>query len=346
MRLGFGSLMTLAATVIAGVLSAGVPAGADPVDSPGVVLPAIKSPDGSYIEKIEVKDSRNVTLSVHSAAMNKTFPVDVLRPTDTSSPRPSLYLLNGAGGGVDDASWQLRTDALQFLSDKNVNVVQVIGGAWSFYTDWIATDPVLGVNKWQTYIGDELPPLIDAALNTNQVNAIAGLSMSGVPVLDLVIAHPGLFRSAAVYSGLTQTSDRVGQDMVKLTVETWGGGDTRNMWGPTDSPLWVDNDPYVNAEKLRGTNLFFSTGNGIPGVYDLPGGKFRLEAPSETPKVVALGSVIEAGVEWANQNMEKKLDSLHIPATFVYRDSGTHSWGYWQEDLHTSWPVLAAGLGI
>jgi diacylglycerol O-acyltransferase / trehalose O-mycolyltransferase len=29
-----------------------------------------------------------------------------------------------------------------------------------------------------------------------------------------------------------------------------------------------------------------------------------------------------------------------------FRDNGTHSWAYWQEDLHESWPMVAASLGV
>lgn len=153
------------------------------------------------------------------------------------------------------------------MADKNINVVQIIGGPFSFYADWVREDPVLGVNKWQTFVNEELPPLVDAALGSNGVNAIAGLSMAGTSVLNMDIAKPGHFRSVAVYSGIAQTSDPIGQRMVRATVEIWGGGDTRNTWGPVDDPLWAANDPIRNAEKLRGANIFASTGNGIPATF-------------------------------------------------------------------------------
>ena len=75
-------------------------AAADPV-ADGNVLNKVTSPDGSYIEKVESKGDRQLVIYVHSAAMNKTYPVQIQRPADTSAPRPSLYLLNGGGGGVD-----------------------------------------------------------------------------------------------------------------------------------------------------------------------------------------------------------------------------------------------------
>ncbi|WP_067703055.1 alpha/beta hydrolase [Nocardia jejuensis] len=338
--------MALAALAAAASIGAGtISAVADSPAALEVAVPTATAPDGSFIENIESTGDRTLRLTVHSAAMNRSFPVDVLRPADISEARPTLYLLNGAGGGVDDASWQLRTDALDFLSDKNVNVVQIIGGAWTWYTDWIAPDPVLGVNKWSTYIGRELPPLIDAALGTNGVNAIAGLSMAGLPVLNSVIFDPGLFRSAAVYSGLMQTTTPLGRRSVKLVTETYGRGDVANMWGSDDDPLWAANDPTLNAEKLRGTHLFIATGNGIPGIYDLPGARGRMETDAlETAGTVALGAVIEAGVDASTRAFQHRLEELNIPATFVYRTSGTHTWGYWQDDFKASWPVLAQGL--
>ncbi|MEV0252349.1 alpha/beta hydrolase family protein [Nocardia sp. NPDC050712] len=318
----------------------------DPVIDNKALLANPVAPDGSKITKAEIKDGRNIRLHVYSAAMDKTIPVDVLRPADASVPRPVLYLLNGAGGGEDQASWNAKTDALTFLSDKDVNVVQPIGGKWSYYTDWIKDDPTLGRNKWTTFFTEELPPLVDGALGTNGVNAISGLSTSGTTVLALPIAKPGLYKAAAAYSGCAQTSDPVGSEFVKLTVETWGGGNTDNMWGPQGSAEWVKNDPYVNAEGLRGVDLYISTGTGLPGQYDTLNGEYALPGAYGLANQLLIGGVIEAGTNFCTHNLQNKLNELGIPATFNFRPTGTHSWGYWNDDLHQSWPVLARGLGL
>lgn len=348
-RRGTRAAAVIAATaVFAGVMSGfgASTATADPIMDSKTLLANPVAPDGSKITKAEYKGDRSIRLYVYSAAMDRTFPVDVQRPADASAPRPVLYLLNGAGGGEDSASWVAKTDALKFLGDKNVNVVQPIGGKWSYYTDWIKDDPVLGRNKWKTFFTEELPPLIDGALGTNGTNAIAGLSTSGTTVLALPIAKPGLYKAAAAYSGCAQTSDPVGSEFVRLTVETWGGGNVENMWGPIGGPEWTANDPYVNAEGLRGTDLYISTGNGLPGPYDTLDGQYALPGSGGLANQILIGGVIEAGTNYCTNNMKAKLDSLGIPATFNFRPNGTHSWGYWNDELHASWPTLAKGLGL
>ncbi|WP_432279063.1 alpha/beta hydrolase [Nocardia brasiliensis] len=333
----------LAASLCLGLgIAAGAPAQAS-VPRDWVSTPA--APDGSVIARVEEPDGRNIRIWVRSTAMQgATFPVDIQRPADDGQPRPTLYLLNGAGGGVDDASWQLRTNVLDFLADKNVNVVQPVGGQFSYYTDWLEDDPVLGPNKWKTYLTEELPPLIDAALGTNKVNAIAGLSMAGTSVLALAEAKPQLYRSVASYSGCAQTSDPIGQAFVQMTVER-GHGTIDNMWGPPGDPLWAANDPLVHADKLRGVNLFVSSGSGLPGPHDTLDGPFQIKpGVQQWADQLVVGGAIEAGIRMCSQNLQNRLNELSIPATFDFTLTGTHSWGYWQDAFIASWPVLARGL--
>ncbi|MET8871937.1 alpha/beta hydrolase family protein [Nocardia sp. NPDC004604] len=338
--------MVLAAGVFGTTLSSTpfTPSGAA---EPGVSVPdgAHTSPDGSRIVDTRVIDARHLVLTVFSAAMNSEFTVEVQRPADISAPRPVLYLLSGGSGGKGQASWDGLTSATDLLHDKNVNVVQPVGGAASYYADWRAPDPRLGVMKWKTYLTEELPPLIDAALGTNGINAIAGVSMSGTSVLQLPIAKPGLYRAVAAYSGCAQIADAVGQSYVRITV-AYGGGDAVNMYGPPDDPMWGANDPYLNAAGLRGISLYLSSGNGLPGPYDKAGDRHLVGGGAALANQILVGGVIEAAVEQCTRNMAARLADLDIPATVELRPYGTHSWGYWGDELRASWPVLAQGLGL
>ena len=205
-RLGRALLLAAAAT-----LAADVAAAADPAPPPAI-SPAAVAPDGSRVVSLTVRPGgRHLVLLVHSAAMDKDIRVHVQWPADTGAPRPTLYLLNGLDAGLTDLSWESKTDVLRFLADKDVNLVEPLGGRGSYYTDWRAPDPYLKVDKWRTFLTAELPPVIDAQLRTNRVNAIAGMSMSGTSVLQLAEYKPGLYKSVASYSGCAQTSDPLGQ---------------------------------------------------------------------------------------------------------------------------------------
>ncbi|WP_216898061.1 alpha/beta hydrolase [Nocardia alni] len=317
-------------------VAAAVPAAAGPVRDAGT------SADGSHIASV-TGSGRQLVLQVFSAAMHKNIEVDVQRAADGA---PTLYLLNGAGGGQDQATWDKQTDVRQFLAGKNVNLVQPVGGKFSYYADWIKTDPALGVNMWMTFLTRELPPLIDRALNTNGRNALTGMSMSGTSALELPIAAPGLYSAVSALSGCAQISDPVGYNFMN-TVVTAGGGDPSNMYGPQGAPMWAANDPYVHAAQLRGLNLFISSGSGLPGRYDTLNSKF-LQAPGVggLANEDILGGALEAAVDYCSHNMQTKLNQLGIPATYDFQPTGTHSWGYWQDEFKKSWPILARGLGL
>ncbi|MEV0293842.1 alpha/beta hydrolase family protein [Nocardia sp. NPDC050710] len=343
----------LAGVVLAAATLIGVSTGVaeadsdDPIIRGGGLLARPTASDGSRIVDVTIDDDRHLTLSVYSRAMDKAIPVTVQRPADASEPRPVLYLLSGADGGEGTANWDHRTPAaLEFLATKDVNVVQPIGGAWSYYTDWRAPDPVLGVNKWKTFFTEELPPLIDGALGTNGLNAIAGLSTSGTSVLQLPIAAPGLYRSVAAYSGCAQISDPIGYSFVNLSTGVWGGGDTDNMYGPREDPMWAENDPYVHADQLRGLHLFISNGSGLPGPHETLNGPYTQPGVWGLVNQTLLGGAIEAATNYCAHNLQTKLNALGIPATYDFTPTGTHSWGYWLDALLVSWPVLAAGLEL
>lgn len=328
------SVLAAAALCFASVFIAPTQATAAPVRA-GV--PAV-------VESLEHINGNLWNFRVYSPSMNRAIPLLIIRPADTSVPRPTLYMLNGSGGGKDGSNWLNQTDALEFFADKNVNVVVPLDGESSYYTDWIEDDPRMGRHKWATFLTRELPPVIDAALGTNGVNAISGMSMSATSVLNLAIQAPDLYKGVAAYSGCAQTSDPLGQAFVRTAVELRGGGDPTNMWGPYDGPGWRANDPYLHAEKLRGLSLYISTGSGRPGPYETA--LAEAAQTSELMDQTLVGGIIEVATNVCTRHLADRLDELDIPATITFRGVGTHSWGYLQDELHASWPQLAASLGL
>jgi S-formylglutathione hydrolase FrmB len=307
---------------------------------------ALAAPDAStsYVVRTEETDAVAMTAFVHSAAMERTIPLKILRSPDRAKPSPTVYLLNGAGGGVDGMDWYTQTDVVSFFADKNVNVVTPVGGAYSYFTDWQHDDRVLGRNKWETFLTRELPPLVDKLLKTNGRNVIAGISMAATSVLNLAAHNPGLFRAVGSYSGCASTTDPLGRAYVKTVVSMALGADVKNMWGADDDPDWVHNDAVVNADKLRGTALYISNGSGLAGASDTFDGTNPNGPGFVLLNQMVVGGAIEVATGDCTRRLKSALEKLDIPAHFELRERGTHSWGYWQDDLHNSWPMFEQAL--
>ncbi|MQY28310.1 alpha/beta hydrolase [Nocardia aurantia] len=301
----------------------------------------VADPNGSAVVSVRPLGGRQFDVVVHSAAMNRDISLWMSHP---DGPAPALYLLNAVDGGEDGGPWMNRTDVAEFFADKPVNVIVPMGGRASYYTDWVADDPVLGRNKWATFLGRELPPLLNEQFQMTGRNAVAGVSMSATSALDLAIESPGLYQAVGSYSGCPRVSDPVARVYVHAQLSPYGAN-ADNMWGGWTDQTWVAHDPVVNAERLRGTALYISTGNGTLGAHE------RLEDPSLHGNIgaladrIAVGGGMETFVDNCNSSLLGRLQQLGIPATVVHRN-GTHAWPYWQDDLHNSWSVFARALGV
>ncbi|NMO00943.1 esterase family protein [Gordonia sp. TBRC 11910] len=337
----------LAILSVTGTVLFTAPTGSSPA---ATLFPQAQSAsDGSRIVSVKPISNRRFVIAVYSAAMRRAVSLQVIRPSDTTTPAPTMYMLDGAEDGWTSTggtkTWESETDLVKFVADKHVNVVTVIDGAYSYYTDWLATDPVLGRNKWQTFLTRELPSVLDSAFDASGRNAIVGVSMSATSVLQLAQSAPGLYRSVGSFSGCSDLDNRSCTAGV-AAVLALGRADIDNMWGPMHGKRWVAEDPGTSANlaKLRGTNLFFASGSGLPGNHD--------NVQSTGNDLVQLGRQLvigggpEAVIAQSNRRIQKKLAALGIAATFRFTPAGTHSWGYWQDDLHAAWPSFAKSLGV
>ena len=279
------------------------------------------------------------TLSVDSPAMGGIVEVQVLTPAVKTGSRPTLYMLSGIGEeDPHNSMWLRKGGAAEFFADKNVNVVLPLAGPGSFYTDWQRDDPKLGRYQWETFLTKELPPLIDAAVDGNGRNAIAGLSMGAQSAMMLAARNPDVYSGVASYSGCFASSEPLGQASIRAIVGAFGGN-ADNMWGGPLDPAWAEHDSVVNAESLRGTDVYVSVGTGAPGPHE----SFDSAAALD---VVVVGGLIEVGANYCTHRLADRLGQLNIPATFDFTETGTHSWPYWVDQLPKSWPTLAGSLGI
>ncbi|MGW0248682.1 alpha/beta hydrolase [Nocardia goodfellowii] len=296
--------------------------------------------DTSRIVEQRPGPGRQTQLEVYSAAMDRAVRMTLLRAADPETPAPTLYLLNGSSGG-SDGNWIDRTDIADFFADKQVNVMVLLDGAGSYFTDWRADDPVLGKQRWATFLTEELPPIVDGEFHGTGANAIAGVSMAGTSVFQLALAAPGFYRAIGSYSGCVRTSDPAGQAIVQAVVTTQRGT-AANMWGPPGDPAWRANDPYLQADKLRGTAVYVATGTGLPGPREsLEGAGGDI---TQLLYQLMFGAPMEVIANMCTRQLQERLRSAGVPAIFDLRPNGTHAWGYWQDDLHKSWPMFEQAL--
>lgn len=283
------------------------------------------------------KSPQWVRFTVASPALRRTVGVDVLLPKDNSEPRPSIYALEGVDARETSSDWALGGGARDFFADKNVNVVMINGGVASVYSDWENIDPGVGLHKWETFIVDELPPLLDARLKTNGAKSLLGLSMGAQGAMMLAHRHPGMYRGIAAMSGCYSTTDDVGRMCVQQTISS-RGGDPANIWGEIGGQGWADHDTVRHAEALRGMDIYVSSMTGIPGRYETP--------ESDLFNRVVIGGPIEAVSRLSTLRLQSTLKELDIPATFKYHATGVHAWNYWKDELPDTWPTLARSLGL
>ncbi|MDO5508172.1 MAG: alpha/beta hydrolase family protein [Corynebacterium casei] len=295
-------------------------------------------------------DPRVLKLEATSPAMNgRVVPISVIKAKDAN--RPTVYLLNGAGGVEQNADWLNMSRVVDFYANKNVNVVVAQGGAFSYYTDWDNSpnrEYLKGPQKWETFMTKELPGPLEDRLQASNKRAVAGMSMSATSALLFAQHNPGFYDAVGSFAGCAATAAPFEYEAMRLTVNR-GGGQPEQMWGPMGSRKNRYNDALMNSEKLRGTDLYISAGNGLPGMTDMPSYYTKQGVDPTVASVGAAtlqieGGVIESGVNHCTHNLKAKLDSQNIPATYNFRDTGTHSWPGWKEDIRESWPVFERAL--
>lgn len=328
-------LSVLVAVLAAALLAVLAPAA--PAATIGDLSKAVAD-DGAKVVDETVVDARTVDLRVWSPAAKRTASVRLMLPPDwfanPSRSYPALFLLHGANEWVDYRSWTQFTDVESFLADKPVITVMPSDGSSGFYTKEWNYGRRGGVD-YETFHTVELPQILERAYRSTTRRAVAGISIGGYGAMAYAARHPGLFQAAASYSGLLHLRyDKTW--MVVSTIRVRANRDFFQLWGSPASQarIWRSVNPYDLAEKLRGTELFVSSGNGTPGPFEKP------------DDLNILGNPIE---EWSWNNTRtfvRRLHELDIPVTTDLYRGGTHTWPYWEREFVRSWPVLARGLGL
>jgi diacylglycerol O-acyltransferase / trehalose O-mycolyltransferase len=279
---------------------------------------------------------REVDLVAHSPSNNKDIPVRLLLPADWSAtaPRtwPVLYMLHG--GNDDYTSWTRETDIEELSAPDGVIIVMPDAGRDGTYTDWFTLGGP-GAAKWETFHLVELWNLLRGSFRASAVRGVGGLSSGGLGAMMYAVRHPGMFTVVAAYSPPLNLFNPAIQGILAQTL-LGDGDDPDAIWGPLPDQRanWEAHDPVTNAANLRGTSIFMSSGlSGVPGPLD----------PNDQLAVVQFGEAIVGGDV---ATLAGTLTGDGIRSTVHQYVFGTHSWPYWQRELHRSWTQIMTALGV
>lgn len=311
------------------------------VDSPSLSVPTTL-PTGVRLDKVEWKTANRVALWVQSPAMEQAIQVQLMLPAQwNAEPErtyPSLLLLDGLRARNDASGWTLETKISQFFDAKNAIIVLPVGGESSFYTDWVA-DANGSAYQWETFLMEELPPLLARDWRVNDKHGVAGLSMGGTAAMMLSQRYPDYFQFAASYSGFLDTTSFGMPEAIKVAMQDAGGYQAESMWGPLGSARWQEQDPKLHADKLRGQSVYVSAGSGNTGPWDQPSG--LPDIPTNFP-----GYGLELLSRMTTQTFVNKARGAGVEVTANFRPSGTHTWPYWQFEMMQAWPQFAGAVEI
>ena len=301
--------------------AAAQPSAAAQIASPIEAASIPAADDSAHVTAITPIDARTMDLTIASPAMGANEPVRVVLPPDWGTDMgrwPVLYLLHGCCDSY--VSWTRSTDVEQLSAGSDVLVVMPEAGGDGFYSNWW-NGGTGGSPAWETFHLVELRQILDRGFRASSRMAVAGLSMGGYGAMKY--AETGLFRAAASYSGVLDPLSNPGGVLASLYPNA--------LWGNpvAQRDIWEANDPTYSVDRLHSVKLFVASGNGQPGPFDT----------SSQPNAT------EVEVDAESHNFVAALDAAHLPVTTDFYGAGTHSWPYWQQELHRSFPMLMQAIG-
>ncbi|MFD3747616.1 alpha/beta hydrolase [Nocardia sp. NPDC058633] len=287
-----------------------------------IAAPVTRTPAGGFEELVVPSSMGPIKVQVQWAARGGSS---------------ALYLLDGLRAPADHSQWTTDTDALRQFAGDDVTLVFPVGGHSSFYTDWYRPSSTNGQSatyRWETFLTRELPDFLAGYGVSRTNNGIVGVSMGGNAALTLAAHHRDQFRFAGSFSGFINPSYPMWNQVMRAAMFDEGRFNIDDMWGALGDPAWTRNDATVQVERLRGLPLYVTSGNGVPGALDLPGGVANT--------INAAG--IEAFAVIAASVFRDRAAALGIPARVDFTH-GTHTWPYWQQSLTTARPMILDALG-
>ncbi|MFD9716822.1 alpha/beta hydrolase [Streptomyces sp. NPDC059076] len=292
---------------------------------------------------------RIVDLTLDTPSLDTPGKVRLLTPDgwDERDPRdrwPVLYLLSGGDG--DHETWTREYLVQDRPELREVLVVMPSMPLYGFYSDWWNHGKG-GPPAVETFHLDEVMPLLERTYGAGKQRVAAGESQGGYGALSYAAHRPGLFRAVASFSGFVHPSQNPRAVRAGMT---YLGLDWLALWGDPvlQRARWHAHDPYYLAERLRGTRVHLSSGDGTKGELDPPDVQPDPHVPGledpDNPFPAEVISPSEAIMEEQSKLLAGRLAAVGVQlSTHFY--AGTHSPPYWWRELERTLPALLAELG-
>lgn len=318
------------------------PSGALAVRDPLIDRSAVLRVEPLFPRSVDPVDRRAEVWTVTSASMQRAVRVEVYR-APAGLDAPSVYFLDGLGSDTPSA-WSKGTgwgDAE--LRDRAVNIIAPTGAPAAMWADWLEDDPVLGPNKWETFLVEELPELLATGITGlapplahNGSWGVMGLSMGASAAVHLANTH-AMFGAAAGFSGAYSSTDELGYQYARLTVSALGG-DVGNLWGPRGGDPWGRHDTLADPSGLAGKHLYLSAATGLVGSSEL--GRF-----GSNEMILLDGHVLEKASIESTRSLESALARIPwVTLKTSYMPTGIHNWPVLATHFKPGTDHILAGL--
>jgi S-formylglutathione hydrolase FrmB len=264
-------------------------------------------------------EPRVVELTISTPAFTEPTKVQVDLPAGYDShPKrrwPVTYVLAGIMNTYK--SFNSMVGGVELTKGYPAIVVSPNGDS-GFWSDWY-NGGALGPPMYETYVADQLIPLIDRRFRTDRGRShrtVMGVSMGGYGAMMIAARHPDLFAAAASLSGAVDSNLPTIGTALSLS-PTFQGAEPDAIYGPraSEEVRWRGHNPGDLAGNLRGLDLQVRSANGVinPGIGEDPA----------SPDTVSC--VIEGGVYMASVSLHQRLDALAMPHLWRDYGAGCHS---------------------
>ena len=271
--------------------------------------------------------------NVWSDANGRNIQVQIVPATDRGN--AAYYMLDGLRATNHSNAWLVDVNAAETFEGDNITLVMPVGGKGSFYADWdgpATYDLENPVNyQWETFLTQELPAYLQQHFGVDPTNnAISGLSMGGTAALNLAAKYPGQFKQVLSFSGYPTTTLPGAQTALRVALLDAGGFNLNAMYGSLVSPRRFENDPFLNMDGLRNSDVYVSAASGIPSPADANiAWNHQLS-----------GAALEALANVSTKIWAAKANATGIGIREDYPTTGMHNWNQFGYQMEKTKPLV------